>query len=233
MQGAFLMRKGGRFGIPSLSDHLRDSLLDNESRMEAAVMRQDEIAACHWVGFGLGKGVTSPSRDISVFGVPGKMGSGWHAELVKGFDEVDPSPLCYEPAHQKGFADYARWVYFANPAGRGDVLGVDFGLKERPTAGVAETMYRVAQVAQTSISHGMPGATELTLLHPRMIELPELTQLRHSLGLNTVSDWATTGLNLFHPYNGSRCPGCGLNTRRADFRYCYRCDYEFRARLAS
>ena len=227
MNGAFLMRKGVKTSIPSLAEHVRDSLLDDESRMDRGAMRPHEAATCRWVGFGLGKGVTSLSRDISVFGVPGKMGSGWHAELVKEFPEVDPAPLCYEPKHTKGFADFARWVYFANPAGTGDIIGVDFGLKERATAGVAETMYRVAQLAKAGLRHGLPAATELVLLHPRMIELPELTQLRQSLGLIRVVDWATNGEQLFAPLAGSRCPACGLNTRGPEYRFCYRCDYEF------
>lgn len=227
MTGAFLMRKGAKTSITSLREHLHDSLLDEESRMERAAMRPDEAASCRWVGFGLGKGVTSLNRDTSVFGVPGKMGSGWHAELVKDFQEVDPAPLCYEPHHTKGFADFARWVYFANPAKTGDFVGVDFGLKERPTAGVAETMYRVAQIAKAGLRHGLPGETELVLLHPRMIELPELTQLRQSLGLIRVADWAINGERLFAPLTGTRCPACGLNTRGAEYRFCYRCDHEF------
>jgi hypothetical protein len=228
MRGAYIVRGTERTAIQSLGDVLRDSLLTGDSVMDPAIMTEKDKPFCKWIGFGLGKGLTSSSRNVSIYGVPESVnGSGWHAELVKGIDGVDPSPLCYRSDHILGFGDFVRWVYFANPAGTGDFLGIDFGLPERPTAGVAETMFRVNQTVQVCARHGMPLATQVVLLHPRMFESPSLTELRLSLKLSAVGDWLSRGDGLFDLRNGTRCPACGLDTRGDHFNFCYRCGFKF------
>lgn len=217
----------GRQAVPSLHPFLPLSK-GTESFMDAAVMSAEDVTACRWVGFTFGKGLTSPRHGMSVFGVPGKSGSGWHAELVKGLPTVDPSPLCYQADHKLGFDDFVRWVYFAAPADEGDVFGVDFSLLERPTAGVADSVVRVADVAKHALRHGIPGHVELALLNPRMIEEAPIADFRKGLGLHSVSDWAAKAAELFAE-GGTRCTKCGLDTRHPPFRFCFRCGYRFAA----
>jgi hypothetical protein len=229
MTGAYVVTGSNRIAVPSIRGYLRESLLDRESFMDATVMKPEEVAICKWVGFGIGKGVTSTSQDLTIFGIPGRLGSGWHAELVKGLPGVDPSPLCYMPEHKLGFGDFVRWVYFADPHNQGDYFGVDFGLTERSTAGVGESVIRVASVARHALAHGVPGNTHLVLLGPRMIEEEVVTSFRQRLSLHTVNDWADRGASYFSNESGPYCWKCGLDTRKPQFRFCYRCGAEFLA----
>ncbi len=224
--GAYVMTGDHRTSVVSLKQHLRDSLALGESFMDPSMMRPEEIAHCKWVEFGIGKGVTSANHNLSIFGVPGKLGSGWHGELVKGFPGIDPTPRCYEPDHQFGFGDFVRWVYFADPKGGGDYFGVDFGLTERATAGVGDSVLRVSHTARIALEHGVPANVSLVLLGPRMIEEAVVTAFRLELGLNTMADWAERGKELFDRENGPRCWKCGLDTRKPLFQFCYRCGGE-------
>lgn len=221
MSGAYLYNKQGRTAISTVRSHLRDSL-EGGSFMDPALMRGEEKDVCRWVGYGFSKGVTSPALVVTVFGTPTKMHSGWHGEMIQGFPGVDPNPACYAPDHEKGFADFVRWVYFASPDTDKGVLGIDFSLSERATAGIADSLKRVVEVARVCVEHGIPADIELVLLNPRMCEVPCLTELRKQLGLHTIADWLGKAETLFGD-NGKHCHVCGLPTRDAEFLFCYRC----------
>lgn len=224
MRGAYVQTATERQKVPSLKPFLTDSLGTN-SVMDPALMKEEERVACRWVGCSFSKGVSSPALGVAVFGTPSKMKSGWHGELVQGFPGVDPNPRCYEPDHEKGFADFVRWVYFVKTSGDKHYFGVDYSLSERPTAGVGTSMLRVAQNVRLCAELGVRADAEVVLLNPRMCESALLAELREKLGLVTVKDWCDKGETLFGPA-GSHCPGCGQDTRAAEFRFCYRCGHE-------
>ncbi|MBX9694767.1 MAG: hypothetical protein K2Z81_20435 [Cyanobacteria bacterium] len=211
----------GRAEVDSMAPFLRDSL-SLRNFMDEARMTDEDRKDCRWIGFGAGKGVTSPKRDTTVFAVPTVLTRGMHGELVQEFSGVDPLPRCYEPDHDLGFDDFVRWIYFANPNIDDGVFGLDFSMIERPTAGVADSVLRVATVAKVAARHGIPVESELALLNPRMVEPPEAFDWRMSRGLHRVKDWIVLGEQLFGA-NGLYCPRCGNSERRSDIRYCPCC----------
>ncbi len=209
--------------VASVSPHLSGSLAKADSRMERSLMRPEDVPSCAWVGYGIGKGVTSPEKDITIFGVPEHIYSGLHGVMVGGLSDVDPPPLCYEENHDKGFGSYIRWVFFADPDLKENYLGVDFSLSLRETSGVATSFKRVAEVVRALSKHGVPDITRVALLNWRMCEPEHLASVRKTLGLHTVAHWNSKAIDLFSKGSGF-CPKCGLETfndRRHLF--CYRC----------
>lgn len=216
----FVQANGHRVGIPSLRTFLRRSLTQGP-RMNAAMMLPQDAARCRWVGYGIGKGVTDPTADVTVFAVPTGPGHGLHGELIQGFPCVDPTPACYDDDHALGFGDFVRWVHFADPQGGPGVIGVDFSLVERPTAGVATDMLCVARVAAVLRASDIPEDAELALLDWRMCEPEELADWRGRMGLATLADWASAAAR-FHPDSGT-CPRCGLHMAPAWAPFCPQC----------
>src|SRR5262249_7302018 len=152
------------------------------------------------------------SLNTSVFADPEGGGKrGLHGELIQGFPDVDPLPDCYSESHNLGFGSFVRWVYFANPSGLPEVLGVDWRLDARRTAGMSLTMRRVSKLATTLAAHGIPGSTELALLNPRMCEDPCVHAVRSSLELVTIADWCEKGNRILGPQS-CHCPRCGQMT---------------------
>ena len=214
---------GLRRAVASIGPYLADPLSRPGSRMLAKHMRRKDIPGCPWVGYGIGKGVTSPERDMSIFGVPKTVRSGLHGEMVKGLPDVDPAPLCYEDSHKKGFGTFVRWVFFSDPNGERNYLGVDFSLSLRETSGVATSFKRVAEVVRHASRHGIPKDTRIVLLNWRMCEPAHLTRVREGLGLRTVTDWKTKMRLLFFK-DSIFCSKCGLETfNHQGHRFCYRC----------
>jgi ribosomal protein L37E len=207
--------------IDSVGPFLRQSIAIG-SFMLGKYMHEEDAKTCRWVGFGITKGITSPARDTTVLGVPALLQGGMHGDMIAGMPAVDPNPLCYEPAHVLGFADFVRWVYFANPANDTGMLGVDFSIAERATAGVATTMLRLARVASTCMLHGMPGNCELALLNPRMIEPDYFFNYRQTAGLLTVADWSAKGEAMFGE-DSQHCPRCGNTSLQPGDVYCSSC----------
>lgn len=211
-----------RTEVPSLAPYLHRSLALGMT-MDAHVMRAEDAATCRWIGYGIGKGVTHPQTETTVFGVPRELRSGLHAELVAGFSDVDPFPLCYDDrAHVFGFGGFVRWVYFADPSGGPGVFGLDWSIAARPTSGVAHAMIAVAAIARIAAEHGIPPDAELALLNWRMCEELVITALRERMALRTVADWNTRAPAYFRRGSGY-CPRCGLRTLAHRERFCSRC----------
>ncbi len=220
---AFIQRGASREPISSLAPYLSASLTSGH-RMEAERMREDERKDCRWIGFGIGKGVTHPRAGITVFAVPRDLVSGLHGELIQGFDgiETDPTPGCYEPDADPGFGGFVRWVLFADPDGRRDVLGVDFSLALTDRGGVATAMLTVAEVAAVVMAQGMKPKTEVALLNCRMCEPAELAEWRRENGLATLDDWAAKRDVFLR--SDCFCPRCGLPLPEGDSAdFCGRC----------
>lgn len=212
----------GRIAVPSLAPYLRRSL-DLGMVMDPARMERGDVATCRWIGHGIGKGVTSTRQDLTIFGIPSELKSGFHAELIRDFERVDPFPLCYDMlGHIYGFGTFIRWVHFADPAGGPGVLGVDWSLSARKTAGVANGMTTAARIFSTAMRHGIPAHAEGALLNWRMCEDPVITAWREDTGLRTIADWCTHGPLLFAPWQ-ERCPRCGLRTITATTQFCTQC----------
>ncbi|MDP3985362.1 MAG: hypothetical protein Q8P82_01240 [bacterium] len=212
----------GNVIVPSLRPYLRASL-EKGQRMDLSVMRPEDREHCAWIGFGIGKGVTDPQRNVSVFAVPENLESGLHGELIQEFPGVDPVPLCYERfAHKNGFGRFVRWVYFADPAGGPGYIGVDWSLVERATAGVAVSMKSAGNVFAALAAHGLPKDTKTALLNWRMCEHPSWREIRVSLGLETVADWELRAPALFGP-KSRYCPRCGAKTLAEPAEFCSQC----------
>ncbi|MDO8425540.1 MAG: hypothetical protein Q7T01_03430 [bacterium] len=217
----FVQTYGHRTSVPSLATFLRRSLTQG-ARMNATIMQAHDVAECRWLGYGIGKGVTDPNAGITVFSPgSGPETQGLHGELIQGFPFVDPTPLCYEDTHVFGFGTFLRWVYFADPQGGPGVLGVDFSLTERQTAGVATSMLAVARCAAALAGSGIPPDAELVLLNWRMCEPVRLTALRHTEQLITLRDWARAVPHFAS--GGTHCPRCGLHTLHAWVPFCNQC----------
>ena len=217
--------------VPSLVPYLHRSL-DLGMTMDYAAMDPRDEMLCHWVGFGIGKGVTHPVLGLTRFAVPNELRRGIHAELLAGRIDVDPYPKCYdEEQHDKGFGAWVRWTYFADPDGGPGTLGIDFSIACRPTAGVATTMLTVATVVRAAAAAGIPEDAEVALLNPRMCEEPFHYVLRIELELLTVNDWITHAAARFGP-KGTYCLRCGLATRTRGVRFCNRCGCKFAVILA-
>lgn len=217
----FVLREKYRQSVSSLAPFLRESLLQG-CVMDPTVMAEEDRKHCRWLEFGIGKGVTGVRSRVSVYGVPGRMKRGLHGELMQGFPNVDPVPRCYDEDHALGFSDFVRWVYFADPADVRGVLGVDWSLSARPTAGIAHTMLRVCAVAEICLVHGIPADDELVLLNCRMVEDSFAFDVRRMLGLRSVRDWAERGFDVFGE-GSPHCPRCGLATLAIDSAFCFRC----------
>jgi hypothetical protein len=218
---AFIHQKGLREEVSSLTPYLRESLLHN-CLVEPSLMTEDDRHACRWLGYGLGKGVSNPKSQVSVYGIPETMTRGLHGELIQNFPGVDPLPHCYEDNHALGFDGFVRWVYFAHPERDEGILGIDWSLAARKTAGVANSMLKVCALAQICKAHGVPKESELVLLNWRMLEPKYAQKLRHTIGLQSLEDWATHGREVFK--QGSVCcPRCGQATLKGNRRFCYRC----------
>lgn len=221
----FIVNDGVRSTAPSLTPYLTNSL-KTDATMDATRMSPTDVARCRWIGFGIGKGVTHPHRDISIFAIPTELTRGLHGELIQGFPDVDPVPLCYDGLnHVHGFGGFIRWVHFANPKGGPGIFGIDWSIVERPTAGIATSWRSVAQLVVIVTRHGIPRDTEVVLLNWRMCEEPEIEHLRQSLGLGTIDDWMSRGHGLFGPAS-DHCPRCGIRTLQNFPRYCFRCGCE-------
>ncbi len=153
---------------------------------------------CRWIGFGIGKGVTHPMMDISVFGIKRIIGpndddkimKGLHGKMMQGFKDipVDPVHRCYKDDHELGFGGFIRWVSFFHPEKNG-FLGIDYDRTERPTSGVACSMQEVYEVVRILARHGFPKDYEVVMLNGRMHEDPESTAWRKEHELVTLRDW--------------------------------------------
>lgn len=191
--------------------------------MDPALMQPEAARACRWLHYGIGKGITSPNMNVSVFGVPEQSYSGLHGELVKGFPNTDPTPLCYDELHINGFGDFVRWVFFADLAGKQNFCGIDFSLVLRSTSGVATSFFTVWQVVSTLIEHGLPPETEVVLLNSRMCEYEYMQAVREAAGLITAADWTAVGAELFSQQSAF-CPRCGQKTLEDETaRFCSQC----------
>ena len=210
-----------RSSVPSLFPYLfypicRNVLIEKDLIPEA--LRE----SCRWIGCGIGKGVTHSEHRISVFGVPDRVQAGLHGELIQGFPDVDPPPLCYDHYnHVNGFGGFIRWVYFASYSLQ-EFLGVDFSIISRPHSGVANSVSMVTPLVTVLASHGVPCDSEVVLLNWRMYEENEIKDMRYAAGLVTVQDWVERGDACFSR-GSSFCPRCGLETLTRDTYFCNRC----------
>lgn len=198
--------------------------------MDPSRMRPDEILTCQWVEYGMSKGVTHLTKDLTIVADCAELPRGLHADLVAEFsDEVDPYPLCYEPTHQRGFGGFIRWLAFTNPRSpeAPGIFGIDFSTNCRPTSGVANTVWRVAEVARIILSHGIDPRTEIAMLNSRMTEDIGVTAWREHFGLRTVKDWVDCSFKLLFP-NGYLCPRCGCHTFFGAELFCSNCGYNLK-----
>ncbi|KKU51208.1 MAG: hypothetical protein UX72_C0024G0008 [Parcubacteria group bacterium GW2011_GWA2_47_10] len=219
--GAFVFEAGIRRPVISLGPYLRESL-SSRHFMDVSLMTEKDATRCKWVGYGIIKGVTNPTESLSVLALSKSLVRGLHADLISGFENVDSGMECYSPNHKKGFGNFVRWVFFADPKKEKDFFGIDFSLSERPTAGVACSLISASRVIKTVLLHGVPPDTECVLLDPTMCEPEYLTSVRSTLGFNTLHHWAEKAERLFKP-DGAYCPRCGLETRRKKISFCSRC----------
>ncbi len=218
----FVYKNGKRYLVNSLEPYLRKSIKLGMF-MDSSRITKADVKECRWIGFGLGKGATSPDKNISVYAVPNQLKRGLHYELVRGLDRVDKFPLCYdEIKHINGFGGFVRWVFFANPNGGPGVLGIDFSLAARRTSGIANSMIRAIEVIKTAAKHGIPVTAEVALLNWRMCEDSAVKNFRYGFGLVTVKDWIERGGKLFTRRSGL-CPRCGLETLKDNQRFCFKC----------
>ena len=189
--------------------------------MKSELMRPKERRNCRWIGFGVTKGVTSAPSNMTLISIS-RHGSGVHGRLINGLRDTDPSPRCYDLDHDKGFGDFIRWVHFSDPTSKNHVLGIDFCLSCRRTAGVATTVLTILDTVGTLLCHGLPGQTEIVLLNARMCEEPGIEAMRRDAKLLSAGNWDAFGSNLFGA-SGSRCPRCGLPTITGGVKFCCRC----------
>ena len=210
--------RGHRRQVAGLTPHLARTHREG-TPMDPALMSPLDAATCHWAGWRFGKGVSR--GETHVFAMATELTSGQHAEMVQGFDQVDPPQGCYDRRHRvHGFGGFLRWVYFAQ---QGDaVLGVDWSLAERENAGVALSMLDVHHLAGSLIDAGTAPSTTLALLNPQMCEPAELAAWRRRHGLNTLRDWRCARA-ILAPH-GILCGRCGLKTFVSPCaRFCEQC----------
>lgn len=201
--------------------------------MDALLMRKKDIPHCRWVGFGIGKGVTNPEENLSIFAAFQESRHGLHADLLRDRDDVDLFPLCYDQyLHKRGFGGFIRWVYFFDPQGGPGVFGVDWSIVARPTSGVACSMVTILKITKTVIYHGIPPNAEVALLNTYMCEEPTARAMLEDAGLITLYDWVTKGDSLFWLL-GCYCPRCGLKTQENGAAFCFRCGGRFSCFLKS
>lgn len=212
----------GTISVPTLLPYLSQSL-DIGFVMDPDLMEEEDAVNCRWLGFGIGKGVTNPTENISSFAIPNKLYHGLHADLLKDFPGVDPHPLCYEEyTHIKGFGGFTRWVYFADPENRAPVFGIDWSILARPTSGVANSMVKMREVVRAAANHGIPQNAEVAFLNWHMCEPPCMTKVKKELEIWKVMDWLQNADTLFS-FESPFCPRCGLKTITKKTNYCVRC----------
>ncbi|HBK34410.1 MAG: hypothetical protein UU08_C0025G0010 [Candidatus Uhrbacteria bacterium GW2011_GWE2_40_58] len=227
--GSYLSHTGARIKTNSLHPHLSRSL-EAHHLMDASRMREEDLAHCRWVEWGMSKGVTHPFLGISILGQREDLPRGLHAELVADFPGVDPYPLCYdENNHIYGFGGFVRWIHFTNPKNPHNpgILGIDWSLACRPTSGVATTMRCVADVVKMIIQHGLDPQTEIALLNWRMCEDDFLTMWKQEIELIYAWQWDQSTHGLLAP-QGNHCPRCGLKTFVQKNNFCFRCGHQLR-----
>ncbi len=211
---------GKRIPAPSLDVLM--SLLPR-AVMDPKLMRPRDLKLCRWLGYGIIKGLTSTKLNVSIFGLPETHSAGLHGEMIRGIGGTDPSPLCYDRKHKKGFGSFVRWVFFKSPGNEDRFLGIDFSLGLRKTSGVATTWKHVYEIIKTLAVHGLLSDTEIVLLNWRMCEPRCLTGLRRRSELVTAQDWMHKGKKYFGP-DGIFCPTCGQKTfTDKQHTYCYLC----------
>jgi len=219
----FLQKGCTRIRVSALtSDFLSESLVYG-CTMDPALMLPLEVPECRWLGYGIGKGVTCPEMDVTVFGVPQTMRSGLHGTLIQGFPDVDPYDLCYEDQHVKGFGGFIRWIYFSNPSKGPGVLGIEFSLHPsiRVTSGIATSFKRAQHVVSVCCRHGIPAKAEVALLNWRNCQRPHLVAFGKQQRLVTVSDWAQSA----DRFSTTLCWRCGKPSS-SNFHYCPYCGAE-------
>lgn len=218
----FVYEDGARVAVASLAPTIVECR-KGSFRVDPELMRPEDRARCPYIGFAIGKGVTDPRTATTVFAVMPKLIRGLHAELVSDFPNIDPMPLCYDTTnHVHGFGGFVRWAYFADPRGVDDVLGIDWSLIARPTAGIATSFLAAMRVVQTLAQQGIAPWARVRLLNWRMMEDVPVTNVREKLQLETVDDWCRLAPMLFSPGSGV-CPRCGLGTLARQPEFCGQC----------
>lgn len=181
---------------------------------------------CPWDGYAIAKGVTHVGRAISNFGFMDEIALGFHFGLAEGFPGIalDPKPQCYEDWHlELGFGGFTRWVYFVDPVGTRDYVGLDFSLGPPPQSGVATTILRAELVFSVLAQHGLPLATQTVLLNPYQLWPEEVIAWQRRTGLLVLADWMSCASQLLYPV-GPHCLRCGqpsLTDHR--YRFCRSC----------
>lgn len=147
-------------------------------------------AACRWLGFSIGKGVTNPAKNITVFGIARGSKKGLHGKLIQKLEDipVDPESRCYADDHELGFGGFIRWASFSRPFVTG-FLGIDRDSTKRPTSGVARSVQEVYEVVRVLDLHGFPKEYEVVMLNDHMHEDAGSTTWRKEHGLVTLRDW--------------------------------------------
>lgn len=225
----FIQKGLDRVEVDALPPYLRHSI-EAALFMDPTLMQSDEIESCHWVLWGLTKGVTHQKTGLTILSQNDRTTSGQHAELIQGFPYVDPVELCYSDKRVLGFGHFIRWVYFANPSHmetEKGILGIDWSLNEPENAGVATSMLAVSHIATHLLRHGLSPKCELVLLNWKMLEPRVIEAWRKEMRLVTLFDWSVRAAMLFHQ-DGFHCPFCGMETFRHDEPYCFRCGKERR-----
>ena len=221
----FVQSNEDRREVLSLAPFLHFALLTKSIMKEDLNGLKPELH-CHWYGWGIGKGVTHVQDTTTIFATPHKLKSGLHADLVQGFPNVDPYPLCYDPNNLiHGFGGFIRWVYFTDPNDtqlQHGVFGIDWAPSQSIKLGVAPTMIVVSQIARIVQNQGIPSQAELVLLNWQMLEPMFIRTWRKQMKLITLSDWCERGPKLFGP-SGVHCPVCGLRTFEQPNTFCFRC----------
>ncbi len=197
--------------------------LEKRVFMDPSRMEPEDKKHCRWIGFGIGKGITDPDKDVTVFGIPTAVTAGLHGMMLDGFENTDAPPLCYEEfGHKLGFGGFTRWVYFANPASCHDVIGIDWSISARNTSGIANSMVRVTKLLKTLWLHGIPQHAEVALVNWKMCEEKVIRDMLMQTGLRYIIDWVRSGDVIFGPCSPF-CPRCGLSTLRPESKFCNRC----------
>lgn len=149
------------------------------------------VQSCRWIGFRIGKGVTHPLKDITVFDrTREESKKGLHGTLIQGFEDipVDPESRCYTEDRDLGFGGFIRWSSFSHPFETG-FLGIDCDSAKSPTSGVARSVQEVYEVVRVLARHGFPKDYEVVMLNDHMCEDPASTAWRKEHGLVTLRDW--------------------------------------------
>lgn len=218
MNGIFVLETDGRRPVQTIEPWFLHAAQESTLTVLAEFMECDlQRHPCVWLGCRVGKGVTDVSRGLTIVGTPRERRSGLHSDLVAGFPEVDPYPLCYD-AYSQGFGPFIRWIFIAT---RDGCIGVDWSINMPVTSGVATTMLAVIDLAQTLLRHGTPATCELALLYNGYCERPFMKRWRADAGLKTVGDWAKNPQRFSE--HGNECPRCGQPIDSKMARFCVQC----------